>query len=252
MNENNEPIVIATPIIEAVAMPETFSTQSVAVAKVTKKTTRSNVPNDDINLAALCVRVANKWVAYPQLTLVFITQADYAVQATAFNALIQQRVLEQQTRPTNTRTTKELTAEINLGMKVVRGYLLEKYKDAIKAKTYYPDFGLEKKGTAWTLPTDQQRVLVAIRTAKAGVVTHGFGTKSFGTTFWTTMETNYTNAIQNSINNDGSSSATVAQKEVMKKEIKKTLTALRNAIRANYPDQYAGILRDFGFQKEKG
>ena len=251
MNENNQDENVVLPTIVAAATPDATPATPDAVAKVAKKTVRSNTPTDDINLAALGMRVANQWAAFPQLTLMFITQADFLQQATDFNALIQQRVLEQQTRPTTTRTTKQLLAEINLGLKVVRGYLLEKYKDATKAKIYYPDFGLEKKGKVWVLPTDQQRILIAIRTAKAGTLTHGFGTKSFGTTFWNTMETNYTNAVQSAFGNDGSSSNTVAQKEVMKKDIKKTLTAVRNAIRANYPDTYNGMLRNFGFQKEK-
>jgi hypothetical protein len=251
MNENNQEMELTPLTTDAVVIPVAMPASSVVTAKIAKKIVRSNTPTDDVNLAALCMRVANKWAAYPQLTLVFIAQADFLQQATNFNTLIQQRVLEQQTRPTTTRTTKQLEADVKLAMRVVRGYLLEKYKEDAKVKLYLPDFGLEKRGNTWLLPTDQQRVLIAIRTAKAGTLTHGFGTKSFGTTFWTAMETNYTNAIQAAISNDGSASSTVAQKEVMKKEIKKTLVALRNAIRANYPDTYAGVLRDFGFQKEK-
>jgi hypothetical protein len=232
-----------------VSMPNTGT--SGAANSPAKKTKRSNTPNDDINLAALSVRVANKWASYPTVTLSHLAQADFLTKATQFDALIQQRILEQQARPTTTRTTRELTAEIKVGLKIVRSYLFEKYKDNAKAKQFYPDFGLEKKGNVWVFPTDQQRVLTALKTIKTGLITHGLGTKSCGTTYWTNLETNYNATVQAAIANDGASSNTVSQKELLKKEIKAAMTSLRFAIRANYPDTFNGVLRDFGFQKEK-
>jgi hypothetical protein len=229
--------------------PNTLTTTT--NAPVVKKVYKSNTPTNDINLAALGLRVANKWAAYPQITLLFIAQADFLTKATQFNTFIQQRITEQQTRPMTTRTTRELEADIKLGLKIVRGYLFEKYKDLNKAKIYYPDFGLEKKDKIWVFPTDQQRAIAALGTIKTSIIAHGFGNKDYGTAFWTAMKTDYTTTVQTAISNDGSSSNTVSQKEVLKKELKTAMAALRNAIRANYPDTANGVLRDFGFQKEK-
>ena len=216
-----------------------------------KKQAKSNTPTTDINLAALAVRVAAKWADYPQLELVSLTQADFAADATQFNTLVQQRVVEMNTRPNTTLSVKELEASIAKGMTAVRGYLFEVYEDQKAAATHYADFGLEKKGSAWKLPTDQQRLISALATIKTSIVSYNFGSKKFGTTFWTKLETDYTQAVANSITNDGAASTTVSSKEILKARIITNLTALRYLIRANYMQTYNGVLRDFGFQKEK-
>ena len=224
---------------------------SLAQKTTAKRTSRSNTPNDDINLAAVALRTAQKWADYPQITLILYNQADFLAKSTQFNVLVQQRVVEQQNRPTLTRSTKQLEADIKVGLKVVRGYLFEKYKDETKARMYYPDFGLENKGKFWSFPTDQQRILVALQTLQTGIVTHGFNGKDFGTNFWSDLATNYATAIQTAVTNDGNSSTTVFQKETLKKDIKAIMVALRGVIRGNYGTAAHAILRDLGFQKEK-
>lgn len=238
MEETNKATTpaIAPPVVTPVAK------------KVNKK---SNTPTNDINLAAVALRVAAKWSDYPHITLMHTAQTDFSATATQFNNYVQQRLDEMNTRPTTTRSIKELTSDTKMALQMVRGYLLEKYENQKLAISYYPDFGLEKKGSAWILPFDQQKLLSALKTIKKGLVTHGFGSKKFGTTKFTQLETDLTDAINMAVSNDGSSSATVSNKEVIKKDIKTVLTSLRFAIRAHYPDTYAGILRDFGFQKEK-
>jgi hypothetical protein len=216
-----------------------------------KKQAKSNTPTTDINLAALAMRVAAKWADYPQLELIGLTQADFATDATAFNTLVQQRVVEMNTRPNTTKSVKELEADIAKGMKAIRGYLFEIYEDQKVATSHYTDFGLEKKGAAWKLPTDQQRLISALATIKTSIAAYNLGAKKFGTTFWTKLETDYTAAVAAGIANDGASSATVSNKEILKASIINNLTAIRYLIRANYMQTYNGVLRDFGFQKEK-
>ena len=45
-------------------------------------------------------------------------------------------------------------------------------------------------------------------------------------------------------------SSGVASKNVLKKQVRKVLTALRYALRANYPDTYEAEYRVWGLQKE--
>lgn len=251
--QNNQPIV-ETPITESATtqIPIAETPEPATMAKVVaKKTTRSNTPQDDINLAAVALRVAQNLVNYPQITLIMYNQADFLASATQFHALVQQRVIEQQSRPTLTRTTRQLQADIKTGIKVIKGYLFEKYKDDAKAISYYADFGFEKKGKTWTYPTDQQHILSAFNTTKAAILTHGFDTKSFGTAYWTALATNYAASVQSAVSSDGTSSTTVFQKETLKKELKAIMVALRGVVRANYGAGANAILRDLGFQKEK-
>lgn len=235
--------------IESTSQATTAAQRVSNTAKKTSK--RSSVPVDDINFAALSLRVATAWAAYPQVKLLHITQASFASKAAQLDALVQQRIAEQQSRPVTTISLKQLSTDARFGIKIVRSYLLERYKDEKKAAQHYLDFGLERKSNTWVLPVDQQRLLASLRTIKVSIVTYGFDAKDFGLQFWTDMEANYNAALQDSILHDGSSSTTVNQKDVLKKELKSIMTSLRLTIRANYPDTYTGILRNFGFQKEK-
>ncbi len=238
---------------ENLGMGSTTKTKTVGNQRLQNKrvTKKSSVPVDDVNFAALGLRVAATWATYPNLKLLYVTQQAFSTKTTQLDTFVQQRISEQQARPTKTVSLKDLTVEAKFGIKIVRGYLLETFKDAKKAAQHYLDFGLEKKNDAWSLPTDQQRLALALRTIKQSITTYGYDAKDYGLTYWTDLEANYTAALADAISSDGNSSNTVNQKDVLKKEIKDIMVSLRFLIRANYPSTYAGVLRDFGFQKEK-
>ncbi len=212
---------------------------------------KSNIPTTDINTAALAVRVGAKLADYPDIVLPYMSLSVFQTKADTLLNLVQTRADEQNTRPVLTQNIKEVTEEIKKGIKAIRGYLFEKYEDDKKAVSYYKEFGLEKKGNNWQLPNDQQNMMLALKTIKKGITTHGFGTKKFGTAKFTQLETSYIAIVNSAVSSDGASSMTVSNKEVLKKELKTFMTSIRYMVRAHYPDTYLSVLRDLGFQKEK-
>ena len=57
--------------------------------------------------------------------------------------------------------------------------------------------------------------------------------------------------MQQAIAIDGEVSVKVGNKNDLRLTIKKTHNALINLLKANYPDSYTTLLRNWGFQKEK-
>jgi hypothetical protein len=216
-----------------------------------KSSHKSNKPTSDINNAMLAVRVGIKLDDYPDIEVPYMDKPTYKAKSADFLDLVEVRVDEKNVRPVLTKTLKEIASEVKKGIRAIRGYLFEKYEDNKKAISFYKDFGLEKKGKVWLLPTDQQHLLSAFKTIKKGLLTHGFGTKKFGTAKFTQLETAYEITLNSAIATDGTSSMTVSQKETLKKEINMYLTSVRFIVRAHYPDTYMSVLRDLGFQKEK-
>ena len=212
---------------------------------------KSNVATDAINKAALAKRVALNLVNYPDIVVGYMDLATFTAKAADYSDLVQIRSAEINSRPTLTSNIKNVIAEAKKGITAIRGYLFEKYEDQKKVVTYYPDFGLIKKGTSWQLPTDQQGMISAFIAIKKGIITHGFGTKKFGTAKFTTLQTEYTAAVNIAIAQDGTSSLNVANKDLLAEEIEMFLTSIRYIVRGQYPKTYTSILRDLGFQKEK-
>ena len=237
METNNIP----TPVADTTA-------EKTAAKKTNRKT---NTPTDAINHAALAKRVAQNLVNYPNVAVGYMDLAVFTNKVTDYAAAVQARVDEQNARPILTQSIKELLSNTKKALKAVRGYLYEKYEDEKKAISFYPDFGLEKKGTIWSLPTDQQGIISAFKTLKKGLTKHGFSTKKFGMTLFTQLETDYLAAVNSAVSNDGSSSITVANKDALSKEINVYLTSVRFIVRGQYPTSYSSVLRDLGFQKEK-
>ncbi len=83
------------------------------------------------------------------------------------------------------------------------------------------------------------------------IASNGFGNKEYGTTFWTTIKTNYDALLAQASGTDGTVATTVSNKNILKAELKKTLNAVINSLKAHYPDTYKAELRNWGLQKEK-
>ena len=83
------------------------------------------------------------------------------------------------------------------------------------------------------------------------IVKHGFGDEKYGTGFWQTTAESYVALMDQASKVDGTVSNKVSSKNELRKTIVKTHNALIYLLRANYPDTYKAVIREWGFQKEK-
>ena len=209
-----------------------------------------NVPVADVDFGTLVQNVSTKWTANVWLTLQWLTPVKFAANAAAYNATLTARQQTGSTRSQTTNALKILDKNIEEAVVYVKGYILETYKKE-SSKSYYPAFGIAHIGGRYTLPKDQNSRSAALKLMIDAIATNGFGTKEFGTTFWTTTKTQYDVLRAAATTTDSQVSSKVGNKNILKADLKKSLNAIVSVIKANYPDNYKQELRNWGFQKEK-
>jgi hypothetical protein len=216
---------------------------------ITPKTT-GNIPTTDLDFANLNQQVAAHWAQTPQLTLLWTTQADYSTKASTFATTISQRMTTGAGRKSVTNDLKQLDSTINKNLIYLKNALKEKYGKEM-SESIYPQFGIVKRGTIYTLPNDRDQRLAALLMLKDALTVHQLTEHKYGTPFWNPIVEQYSTLKNNAGQADGTVSQMVGTKEQLKAELRKVLNALMLLIRANYPDTAKSVLREWGFQKEK-
>lgn len=208
------------------------------------------VPAADIDLGDVAVKVSEKWLTSPWLTLLWMNAPNFAEKATAYETTVESRREMGSNRPQVTKALKLLDKEIDDSLAYVKNYIIEKYKKEA-AKSYYPSFGMVPKGKGYILPRDQNSRSKALKMMVQASVKNGFESKEYGTAYWKAIKEKYDGLLKIASSTDGSVSLKVGDKNILKKEVKKVLNALIGVIKSNYPDTHSEELRSWGFQKEK-
>jgi hypothetical protein len=224
-------------------------TGSEPVTEEKTKNQKASVPAADIDFGNLALIVSTAWAANSQITLIGKTTEDFAQQVTDYNTVLNNRRQQGSLKPQQTKTLKTLDRQAATALAEVKSYISNKYTTK-NAQSYYPQFGIVHQGKKWVLPFDRQEKSQALQMMIDAIAEHGFGENVYGTTFWTTLKSQYdvalstTSAIKQGVSNK------VGNKNQLKTEIKKVLKSLRLTIEANYPDTFKQVLREWGFLKE--
>ncbi len=206
------------------------------------------LPSKDADRATLGVAVAAAWKTHPQLTLIWITQAVFEQKANEFDTVFGQRLTAGSGRSAQTFDLKSKDKEIDGNLKYVKGYILEKWKDAAAAN--YPRYGMQYRNEAFEIPRDHDKRLDALKLLKQAIHDDGFDAREYGKVYWEKMYTDYDLALKAAKTSDASVSGFVGDKNVLRETMEEALTAIVHLITANYPKTYPQKLREFGFQKE--
>ena len=221
----------------------------VAVTETPKRKT-SATPVADQNLADCANTVADVWIRNPAITAIWITSAGFKTTTNLFGTSLGDRHATGGGRAAVTNELKLLDKEINQKQDYIKVYLKDKYdKDTFTA--YLPQFGIVMEHKKWSFPADRNKRLAALKLAVQALVAHDFQDKKFGLEYWQDIYDRYETALQLSVSTDGEVAGLVSAKNEYRKQIQKALNALIHIIKGNYPDTYAGVLREWGFQKEK-
>lgn len=213
-----------------------------------KKT--ATIPKADLDFGQVAKDVSIKWTATPFINLNWITVAEFATAVNDYNTVLDSRNLVGTARPPITKALKILNEKIDDSLSYVKGYITDKYKKEV-APSYFPAFGIVHKGDAYVFPKDQNGRLAALDLMIIAIDANGFGTREFGTAFWTATRTAYKNLLDDAKGTDSTVTEKVGDKKLLKAKITKILNALIGAIKSNYPDTYTTELRVWGFHKEK-
>lgn len=217
--------------------------------KMAKKVT-ANVPQNEAILSGVALKAAETWKIKPFITLVWISCNEFTVSVVQYSTEIQNR---QSARASMTPYVQELRLKdvmINKGVKQIKNYLEEKYDKDI-AISYYSQFGISKQKNQYKIPAMQDKRATALKLMLEGLVTHGFQDKKYGLSYWQPISDGYSETLKHITDTTGAVSKQVGDKQQLKKVIRQTLESLILIIKANYPDTYESVLREWGFQKEK-
>jgi hypothetical protein len=208
-----------------------------------------NVPRKDDDLSTVSQAVSTKWAATPAITLVWMLQADYATLVTNYINELAARKTSGTSRSPVTDTLETLDGQIDDGVREVKTYIAEKF-GATHATANYPPFGIEHHSHGWELPRDHDKRRDALPLMIAAIAANGFGSKTYGTTFWTGIQTAFNAALASAGSTDSTTSTKVSNKNLYRTQIRNVLHSILLVLEGNYPNTFAGEKRAWGFQKE--
>jgi hypothetical protein len=225
-------------------------TTNPAPMPVPSKRSKSLTPANDINLKDLANVVSASWKNNPQITLVWTTQTEFDNAVAQFNESLGQRLTTGGSRASVTNELKNLDKKIGEHTEYLKVYLKEKYGKA-NFTAYFPQFGIEIIKSRFLFPTDRNKRSEALTLTLQALQAHGFAEKTYGLAFWQEIKDQYDSLLNTAVATDGNVAGLVQAKNQHRDQILKTLNALIHIIKGNYPDEYASVLRSWGFQKEK-
>lgn len=212
--------------------------------KKTKKA--SSLPESQFDLITLAETAADKWLATPQLTLLWAKPTDFKALVTDFRAILNQRVDVGSGRGSQTQTLKDLDTQIDKAVEEVKIAILAKFgKD--KGKAYFGEFGITKQGNKLGIPADRTLRLNALPLLVKAVKNHTLKVIGYNMAFFEGLVGDYTAAFQATQSTDSAVAVSVGNKNELRKQIAKILSALKALIKINYPNTYEGELRSWGF-----
>ena len=209
----------------------------------------SGIPRADLDFLNVAKGVVTKWLASPEITLVWMKAGDFKTLVTNYETYLKAKINAASTRPEQSNILKNLNKEIDEKEEEVKGYCIGKWGPK-NASSYYPQFGMVHDNHSWNLPRDNNDKSEALDVMISGIATHGFGANTYGTAYWTDIKARFDDALTSSTSIDSNVSANVGQKNIYKKQVNKVEASLRYVLRGNYPDEYQQVYRTWGWQKE--
>lgn len=210
-------------------------------------------PSDLTNLAQTGITSGTVWGSkYPTLIVSFVNQPDYLL----FHETMRNDILIQKqndaTRREVTSRLKAVNKTINSHLKNLKDYLSDEYGKDI-SKVWYAAYGIEKKGSLYILPTDNdgRGRSLDILIQELSKPNNPIATKKYGLSFWINQRDEHKEIWASSKAIDGTRSIYADKLKTAKLEAKRLQSRLRMHLRATYGEQYKSIWRDFGFQNEK-
>lgn len=211
---------------------------------------KATLPRNETTLKEVAHHVVQKWEANPDLVLHWTTFDAFKAYVSAFQAAYSSSKANESERDPITMQLDQLDQKIDQNAGELKVYLQDKYGKKT-APAYYSAFGFEYAKNAWLLPRERSKRTDALNQIVQAIQREGFSQKTFGLDFWNSINAQYGTLVLQAATKDGSLSSLVAQKKQLRESVIKHLNALIHLIKANYPDDAAAHLRDWGFQKEK-
>lgn len=223
----------------------------------TKRTKTRNVPQGDKAFSETFDLAVAEWGLRPRLTLEWATQPQAAALATQLRESLRTSRAADDVLSPQTNRLAELDRLIDGSkneskLKYVKKALALQYDDQDDGRPYYGEFGIEKIGSAYTLPHDRAERAEALRKLAAAVARpqHGLAAGKYGAAYWQAIADEYNELQPQAALATGARATEVGSKNLHRDEAEAIFVALLLLIEANYPKTYQAERRKFGVLKE--
>jgi hypothetical protein len=218
---------------------------------VAKPKKTATIPTSNVNIVSLAEVVSKKWLANPEITLKWITAADFATMVAQLRTSLTTRLQAGGNRKPQTQQLKDLDTEVNKAIENLKIAIQYKFgKD--QANAYFLNFGITKnKSNSYKLPADRNERIAALEMVIAGVNTYQIKVTGYKDSYFSDFLTKYKAMLNNVQTTDSTVSSEVGNINELKDKTITVLNSLVMLIRANNPYTYQTELRNWGFQKEK-
>lgn len=210
----------------------------------------AKIPTRAADLAALANRVVNAWANHPNITLLWMTQADAATKVSDYNSLILSSSQSKNNSRASARDLRDQEKVMDRNLDNLKKLIqLEHGKNNLAQR--YAAYGIVFAGSGYRLPADRDDRLQSLRIMVAKLATASFKNHTYGESFWTDILNQYETTKSQLETEVGSVSVKVEDKKALQEEIRILMISIRKLIEANYPYNAEGMLRDWGFQDER-
>ena len=209
-------------------------------------------PVDFINLARLAVSIAANWqLFYPNYVVNFTNLADFTALTQLFLAKTSANATQDILKKDNSANLKTLLSAVRMNAPRLKEYIRDAY--SINLEATYAAYGLEKSGSNYVFPSDNDRLSqrLSILLAKLKEPNNPIALRNKGLVFWQDIVTRH-NREWNLSKNMKSNKAQLSQEcRNLQKEISGLLSKLFRQISLdNDKSQVASVRRTFGFLNE--
>jgi hypothetical protein len=228
-----------------------METENIAPETPEKKPRKTNtIPAKQSVMLALAESVAKKWMATPEIKLLWVKADNFNNLVQEFKTAIGQRVDAGNSRQSKTKLLQNLNNKINKAVEELKIAILGKFGKE-DGKSYYSEFGIIKENKAFRLSPDRKERQQGLDTLIKNLEKYQLTVAKYSLDDFKAMQAEYNTLMTETQEIDSTVSAEVGNKNELMKKVEKILNALILIIKGNYPDTYASELRAWGFQKEK-
>jgi len=197
------------------------------------------------------VFLAEAWRNNPQLTFIWMKQADFATAAAAYRQSIVAKTNTASQRGAITLTLQQADDQIAEGLPYLKAALLTKFKKG-SDQAMYPQFGIISRNKGFDLPHGHTERAQALTMLLAALTTHGLDQGEFGTAYWAPIAAAYTQGTQDAKQSAADVSTLLGTKNTLADQVDLVLRKMLVLLEAQYPNEQelAAKRREMGYLKE--
>jgi len=214
-------------------------------------TTLGFVPKKDLTFATVITNIKNAYQS-SDYELAWMSRDGFATLVDQYIDNLSTVGKSKTSRSGASVELRQVNAEINQNLRHVK-YLIEVHAGSLRlAREMFASYAIkqEKSKGEYKLPTNMEERLVAMQTMIDSMTANNIDSPQYGPAYWAQKLQQLKDLSAEQFENVSIGTLNVGDKNLLKDQISKVLNALINLNKANYPDTWKNVIRNWGFLRE--